>query len=200
MRTIVCLLEEPSAKIMLEAVIPKITGEDTNFRYIVFEGKSDLEKHLENKIKHWNVPDSYFLVMRDKDAGDCISIKQELCNKVRLSGKESRTCVRIACHELESFYLGDLAAVEIGLSMPGLSRHQKRSKFREPDKLANASEELSKITQNKYSKIEGSRLIAQHLSLDGGNKSRSFNVLIAGIKSLLSRDAQPVRRDTTENG
>lgn len=200
MRTIVCLLEEQSAQIMLEAVIPKITGEDTNIRYLVFEGKSDLEKNLENKIKHWNMSDSYFLVMRDKDAGDCVSIKRKLCNKVRLTGKESRTCVRIACHELESFYLGDLAAVERGLSIPGLARRQKRSKFREPDKLTNASEELSKITQNKYSKLEGSRLIAPHLSLDGGNRSRSFNVLVAGIKSLLSRSAQPVRLDTTENG
>lgn len=185
MLTLVCLLEEPSAKAMLEIIIPKIAGSGTNVRYIVFEGKSDLENQLENKMARWNVPDSRFLVMRDKDSGDCKKIKQQLVEKVGRAGKNSCTCIRIACHELESFYLGDLAAVEKGLSIPSLSKKQNNMKFRKPDKLANAAQELAAVTRKKYSKLAGSRLIAPHLTLNGDNKSESFNALIAGIATLL---------------
>ena len=37
--------------------------------------------------------------------------------------------------------------------------------------LANAAEELKKITKMKYQKVEGSRLIARHLKLDGSSSS-----------------------------
>ena len=49
---------------------------------------------------------------RDKDSGDCRSIKRKMAQKVQNSGKMDKTLIRIACHELESFYLGDLSAVE----------------------------------------------------------------------------------------
>lgn len=124
--------------------------------------------------------------MRDQDSGDCISIKNGLKELVEKTGKADRTIVRIACHELESFYLGDLAAVETGLGVKGLAKQQGKVKFRTPDVLSNAAEELKKISANRYQKINGSRKIAPFLAVDGRNKSVSFTALVNGIKKLCS--------------
>lgn len=184
MSTLVCLLEERSAKEMLAQILPRLVPEETDVRYIVFEGKQDMEKNIQRKLQFWLAPDSCFLILRDQDSGDCRAIKHMLQEKVAQSGKTDCSIVRIACHELESFYLGDLAAVEAGLAIPGLSEHQRNRKFRTPDMLANASQELKGLTGNAYQKLNGSRAIAPHLTLDGGNRSASFNTLLSGIRRL----------------
>ncbi|NET23796.1 MAG: hypothetical protein F6K07_32915 [Okeania sp. SIO1H5] len=184
--TLVCLLEEPSAREMLKGILPEVLGSENEVKYIVFEGKQDLEKNIERKLKYWNVPQSSFLVMRDQDSGDCKRIKDLLLEKVQRSGKASKTLVRTACKELESFYLGDLQAVEAGMQINGLSRQQENRKFRTPDQLASPSKELDTLTTGMYQKIDGSRKIAPHLKLDGSNRSISFKNLISGIQKLVS--------------
>ncbi len=184
--TLVCLLEEPSAEEMLKAILPKVLDEKINVKYIVFKGKQDLENNVIRKIKNWQTPDSCFLIMRDKDSGDCIRIKNDIKEKVKQTGKSDCTCIRIACHELESFYLGDLKAVCSGLGV-AIKAGQESRKYRQPDTLANAAEELIKITGKKYSKLRGSRSIAPYLKLDGSNKSHSFNVLLDGVKILTNK-------------
>lgn len=72
-------------------------------------------------------PDSVFLVMRDQDRADCRDVKARLQDLVRATGKQDKTLIRIACHELESFYLGDLEAVEKSrLGMRGLPTDSAR--------------------------------------------------------------------------
>lgn len=183
MMRLVCLLEEKSAKVMLDIVLPKILPSGVEFDTFFFQGKQDLEKNIEKKLKNWQTPNTVFLIMRDQDSGDCVEIKNNLLTKVKLSGREDRTLVRIACHELESFYLGDLEAVAIGLGINHPS--QTSSKYRTPDRLRNAKEELRKITKNKYQPTSGSRAISPHLKIDATNKSVSFNVLINGILKLI---------------
>ncbi len=102
MKTLVCFLEERSAQVLLETILPKIlNSSEINFKYITFQGKQDLEKNLYQKLKGWKQPNSYFLVMRDKDAGDCIGIKENLKTITQNGGKIAETCIRIACCELE---------------------------------------------------------------------------------------------------
>jgi hypothetical protein len=183
MKTIVFFLEEPSAKEMLEGLLPRILPPDATPRYIVFQGKQDLEKNLVKRLRGWLLPGSVFVVMRDQDAGDCVTVKKRLVDLCLQAGKED-TLVRIACRELESFYLGDLQAVEKGLGLRGIASEQRKSKFRNPDELGNPSEELSKLTHGIYQKKPGSRAIAPCFDLSA-NKSNSFNVLLAGIKRLI---------------
>jgi hypothetical protein len=90
----------------------------------------------------------------------------------------------VACRELESFYFGDLEAVEKGLGLRGLAAKQNQLKFRASDNLGSPSGELSRLTGNQYQKVSGSRSIAPHMSLDN-NRSHSFNVLLSGIKKLV---------------
>jgi hypothetical protein len=180
MRTLVFCLEEPSAKAMLQGLLPRLLPADVEVQYMVFEGKQDLHKRLAPRIRHWLKTDTRFVVLRDQDSGDCRALKQELRELCAAAGRPD-SLVRIACHELESFYLGDLAAVEAGLKLSGLARQQTTSKFRTPDTLANAAQELSKLTRQRYQKLAGSRAIGPHLRLDGRNTSTSFRALVEGV-------------------
>jgi len=183
MKTLVFFLEEPSAQRMLEGVLPRLIPADVFVRYVVFQGKSDLEKQLVRKLRYWLLPDSVFVVMRDQDAGDCQDIKMRLVDLCSQAGR-NEALVRVACRELESFYLGDLEAVEHGLSIRGLASKQGQRKYRNPDRLGSPSEELNKLTKGKYQKVAGSRAIGVHLNLEN-NSSRSFIVLLSGIKKVL---------------
>ncbi len=186
MKTIVFFLEEPSAREMLKGILPEILPDNVTPKFIIFQGKQDLDKNLGLRLRGWLTPDTKFVVMRDQDAADCRDVKRKLVELCRSAGKMD-TLVRVACRELESFYLGDLAAVEKGLDLTGLSKKQAAKKFRDPDQLINPVQEIGRLTKNRYEKIAGSRAIGPYLQLTG-NKSRSFCVLIAGIKHLVGAD------------
>jgi len=183
MSEIVFFLEEESAKALLERLFPLLIpkGSQVSPRFIVFEGKQDLEKQLPKKLRGYLNPRARFIVMRDQDQGDCRIIKKSLTALCPVSHRP-KTIVRIACRELESFYLGDLRAVESGLGVSGLAGKQNKAKFREPDRLSSPSRELEKLTGNRYQKIAGSRAIAPHLDLRAP-RSRSFHHLLQAIRS-----------------
>lgn len=184
MTTFVFFLEEPSAKEMLAGLLPRILPAMTQVRYLVFHGKQDLERNLVRKLRGWQLPESVFVVLRDQDSGDCRTVKQRLV-ELCAQAKQGQALVRVACRELESFYLGDLAAVEKGLNLNGLSSKQNNRKYKDPDHLGNPAEELIKITKGMYQKMSGSRAIGPYLDLMG-NRSHSFNTLVTGIRRLIA--------------
>ena len=184
MITLVFLLEEPSAEEMLKGILPKIIPDNVSPRFIVFQGKQDLEKQLVRRFRLWKTPNTRFLVLRDQDSGDCLVIKRSLLDKCKEASK-SDTIVRIACHELESYYLGDLRAVGKGFGLRGLSKLQHKRKYREPDKISDPARELISLTENHYQKVSGSRAISKYLDLEN-NLSHSFSVLVKAIISMAS--------------
>ena len=186
MKSLVFFLEEYSARAMLDGLLPRLLPDGWLVRYIVFEGKQDLEKQLFRKLRAWQLSDCEFVVLRDKDSGDCVRIRQGLVEKCDRAGKPA-TLVRIAIHELESWYLGDLAAVETGLELRNLARKQAARKFREPDRIARPVRELRELTNKRYQKISGSRAIGPHLSLTG-NCSRSFMKFISGVRNIIQAE------------
>jgi hypothetical protein len=116
MKTLVFLLEEPSAQDALQGFLPSILPPDVSVEYLVFEGKQDLEKRMVRRMRGWLKPNSVFVVLRDQDSADCRIIKQNLSGLCREAGKPDAT-VRIACRALESWFIGDWASV--GASMHG---------------------------------------------------------------------------------
>ncbi len=184
MKELVFLLEEPSAKAMLDSLLPRILNENIQFRCIPFEGKQDLEKQLVRKIRAYHNVNARFIVMRDQDSHpDCTVLKRRLLDLCNDSGKPDQCVVRIACMELETFYLADLQAVEQALQLQGLVAQQQSRKFRAPDRLGSPSKELKTLTRQRYEKVAGSRAIGKHLSLDN-ERSPSFRNLIAAIRRM----------------
>lgn len=187
MISLVFFLEELSAKVLLRDLLPRLPNMDRmNLRFVVFEGKQDLEKQLVRRMRHWQTPQdqTHFIVLRDQDSADCEDVKRRLvalCQEAR----HPEALVRVACREIESWYLGDLAAVEHGLGVSGLARKQEKRMFRTPDHLGSPANEIERLTGGKYQKVAGSRAIAPHLGLDGRNRSPSFRVFLHGVQALV---------------
>ena len=180
---LVILLEEPSAKDFLQAILPTMLPSHITPIFIVFEGKQDLEKQLVRKLRGWLRPHSAFLVMRDQDGSDCLDVKNRLVALCAEAGKPD-AIVRIACRELESFFLGDWQAIAQAYARPSLSNHARTAKYKSPDNLGSPSLELKRVIPN-YQKREGARRIAPNLELvPGRNRSQSFNALIASLKKF----------------
>lgn len=182
MKHLVFFLEEPSAREMLKALLPNILQEHVETQFVVFEGKQDLEKRLPIRLKGWQRPDARFVVMRDQDSGECVSIKQDLLSKCVAAGKPD-ALVRIACRGLEAFYLGDLDAVARAIGPTNLGSYQRKAKYRNPDALGNPADELKKLAPS-YQKVSGSRAIGPLLGKNN-NCSSSFNALINGVQNIM---------------
>lgn len=185
MTHLVFLLEERSAAAMLEGLLPRLLPAGISFHCIPFEGKQDLEKQLARRLLLYRKPGARFVVLRDQDAADCHVVKQHLTDLCR-EGQRPDALIRIACKELESWYLADLAAVEKALRMRGLARQQQKRKFRNPDALRAPSRELSLLAGGSYQKISGSRAIGLRLDLRN-RRSSSFRVFIEGILRLVDQ-------------
>lgn len=189
MSELVLFLEEASAKAAFQGLLPRILPKNVTVRYVVFEGKSDLEKQLGRKLRGWCTPNTSFLVsflvLLDQDSEDCKAVKERVRTICSEAGKPD-TVVRIACHELESWYFGDLEAVAQGLSIPKLEKQASKAKYRTPDDISYPSKVLRTITSNKYQKVAGSRAIGRHLNTDPTrNASVSFKHFILAIKAVL---------------
>ncbi len=186
MSELVFLLEEKSAAAMLETLLPRLLQEDMSFRLITFEGKQDLQKQMMRKIRGYANPRARFIILQDQDSfPDCRVLKARLVELCAQSGRPADCLVRIACKELETYYLADLAAVERALEITGISGKQGIEKFRTPDRLGNPSKELKSLTRDRYEKVAGSRKMGQHLDLENG-RSPSFRNLISGISRMES--------------
>ncbi|WP_026795905.1 MULTISPECIES: DUF4276 family protein [Planktothrix] len=182
---LIFLLEEPSIKNVLEEILPKIIPEQISFICIAHQGKQDLAKSIAIKIRAFKTsPHTQFIVVHDQDSHDCQKLKAELLQICQTAG-QNNPMIRIICHELESWFLGDLEAVETAYNLKPntLSKHQNNRKYRNPDQLNSAKQELKNLVREYYPATH-SKKIAPYLSLTD-NKSKSFKVFIQGIQNII---------------
>ena len=178
---LVFMLEEPSAEDFLRGILPRLIPETVTPHFLVFEGKQDLEKQLPRRLRGWLRPNSRFIVMRDQDSGDCVQIKQRLQTLCAQAGRTD-AIIRIACRELEAFFVGDWRAVADAFDKPGLRAHARLAKYRNPDLLGSPSRELARVIPT-YQKRDGARRIAPCLDPER-NRSSSFQVLYRTLSRI----------------
>jgi hypothetical protein len=118
------------------------------------------------------------LIVHDQDSNDCYNLKNEIETHC---SKNIPHVIRIACRELENWYLGDFDAIEKVFPQVKAKLFQKKAKFRNPDRL-NGAEEMKKLTK-AFSKTDTARKIAGHMSLSQ-SKSESFVQLLQGIQKI----------------
>jgi hypothetical protein len=183
---LIFLLEERSMKTVLEIILPKLIPDHISYICISHQGKQDLCKSIPKKIKAFQCnAETQFIIVHDQDSHDCKKLKSELLEICQNAGNQN-ILIRIICHELESWFLGDLVAVEkaYGLKPESLSQQQNKKKFRNPDQLNSAKTDLRKLVTEYYPGTH-SKAIAPYLSLTD-NKSRSFQIFLDGIKKILN--------------
>ena len=178
---LVILTEEPSMKVTLEALLPKLGIDPARVTIIPHQGKSDLEQSIPRKLRAWQVPGARFLILRDNDrAPKCVEVKRNLSDLVERAGKAEFSKVRIVCQELEAWFLADAAALrEAGYlgagKPPGFAR-------KDPDAIPYPVHEMERLRPG-YGKISGARDIAPHLDPDN-TRSASFRNTVRALRAL----------------
>jgi hypothetical protein len=189
--TLEIFTEEKSMENFLRELLPRILPVhlelDKNCFIRPHEGKDDLRKSLRRKVMafpHFPKPIK-LLVIHDQDSNDCGKLKEELVS-ICPDLKKEDFLIRIACKELENWYLGDLRSIELVYPDSKASQLINKSKFRNPDSL-NGADEVLKLT-SKFSKSHASRELGKIISLTE-NRSVSFNHLISGVSKFLGNNS-----------
>jgi Domain of unknown function (DUF4276) len=174
MAQIVIMVEEPSMEIIAKSIAERLGLKERSI-VIPHQGKSDLEKSFPKNLS------PRFVICRDNDGGDCMQLKARLLNMVPNSTNHP-VKFRIVVQELESWYLGDLLALEkAGLMQKGnSSKLTKLRKFKKPESLTNAKQELHRLV-GKGGQLKLARQIAPYLDLEQ-NASYSFNQFVFALK------------------
>lgn len=174
---IVFLVEEQSMRYLLEGILPKVLPIEIDFQVIPHQGKQNLGKSIPIKLRSWKEPNVRFVVIQDQDSWDCVELKQ-IIQTVCKESNRPETLVRIACHEMEAWYFGDLRAVGLAYNMD-LKRLSGKRKYRDPDAIENPKTEIKKIVK-ELQQIEGARKISKYMNIQA-NSSHSFKVFVSGV-------------------
>ena len=167
-------------RVFLEGLLPRVLPESVPYRLIPHEGKSDLEKSIPRKLKAWREPGTRFVIVRDQDNADCLAVKAHLDEICSRAGRADAV-VRIACRELESWYLADLDAVDHVFGTRW-ARKKRQKRFRQPDLLMWPSRELKKLVPG-FQKIDGARRMGVRVDLRN-DRSPSFRHFVDAVERL----------------
>lgn len=198
-RCIWVFVEEPSAKAALELLLPRILGHDA-FHIVAFRDKGELLREIGKRLKGLSgvSSDLRIAVLVDRDDDNCLELKAHLearcaeaglTSRSRARGDTWRVVNRIACEELEAWFLGDVAALRAAYPRVPATLGEK-SQFRDPDAVVGGTwEALARVLQaaghfpNGLRKIEAARAVAAHMN-PSTNRSRSFQVFREAIAEM----------------
>ncbi len=184
------LLEEQSAEKALQNLLPRLLPARVNCYLHPHNGREDLLRQLGAKLRaysRWLPPDAYVVVLCDQHSKDCVELKRSILNVAAASGFD-RILARIVVAELESWFLGDPAAIEAAFPRLPAARWAGRKTYRHPDGLLNASQVLDRLLKaagykGGYPKVIGARQISEHMQPDV-NRSHSYHVFRDGLRRI----------------
>ena len=167
-------------QVLLDGLLPRLFP-DLPFLCVPHEGKRDLELSIPRKLRAWREPGVRFAVIRDNDGGNCKQLKAKLKQLCNQNGRGD-TLIRIACQELEAWYLGEPAALANAFDEPALQNLGRQARFREPDALRRPAAEIERLI-HEFKKRSAARDMARHLTREG-NRFSSFRALMEGIEAM----------------
>ena len=167
-------------QVLLDGLLPRLFP-GLLFQCVPHDGKTDLERSIRHKLGGWREPGVRFAVVRDNDGKDCHALKGHL-RRLCHAGRRDDTLVRIACQELEAWYLGEPDALADAFEREALRSIGQKARFREPDAVPRPSEAVKQLVP-EFQKVSGARRMAQHLTRER-NRSTSFRVFMAGIEAV----------------
>ncbi|MFR2062098.1 MAG: DUF4276 family protein [Alistipes sp.] len=186
------LVEERSMAEVLKVLLPRILPAswvlDENYFIRPHEGKSDLKRSIPKKLKGFaqhKEQTTGFIIIQDQDSNDCRQLKQELVALCKANQAPNiKFLVRIVCHELEAWYLGDMKAIQAVFPRFNPARHLKKSLFRLPDTCQNPKTRLKDIVGD-YQQIATAQMIAPYIDIEH-NRSESFRQFVSGIRKFIT--------------
>lgn len=106
---IIFLVEEYSMEKFLEAILPRLGFKEGSFNIKSHHGKGDLMENLPKIVPILCKNAQQIIVIVDQDRQDCILLKKEI--KEKMAWCLCEHTIRIACYELEAWFLGDMPAI-----------------------------------------------------------------------------------------
>ena len=175
-------------KVLLPRILPASWVLDENYFIRPHEGKSDLKRSIPKKLKGFaqhKEQTTGFIIIQDQDSNDCRQLKQELVALCKANQAPNiKFLVRIVCHELEAWYLGDMKAIQAVFPRFNPARHLKKSLFRLPDTCQNPKTRLKDIVGD-YQQIATAQMIAPYIDIEH-NRSASFRQFVSGIRKFIT--------------
>jgi hypothetical protein len=189
---IIFLVEDYSMRKFLEGILPRLGFKEHRIEIKHHRGKEDLIRYLNKIIPSLSKRAQQIIVIIDRDKQDCVVLK----NKIQQKMASCCSCeykIRIACYELEAWFLGDMEA--IAKCSPKFKAHffQGKEKYRDVDNIEKPSRVIEQIVQDwkkkHVSKPKFAEKMAQFVSLETqnmekANRSHSFHVLLETLRSF----------------
>ncbi len=185
-RRLLILVEEESKEQFLRALIQRMNAPATlQITFLRANGYPDIVRLMRTRLRAWHVPDTHVLVVCDQDSADCADRKHALEREVP-DHLRPHTTIRIACEELEAWYLGDRAALTAVLpTLAGILG--KRPFHRPPDQIRNPASQIARHAS--LHKVEHAPQMGELISLTNST-SVSFSHLAETLGRLLDRAQQ----------
>jgi len=188
---IIFFVEEESMGKFLEGILPRLGFNSDNFEIKEHRGKPDLMSNLDKLIPTLSKQAQQIIVLVDRDNENCIGLKKNIKKKM----EDHCSCeykIRIVCHELEAWFLGDMDAIKKCSERFKPDSYRNKAQYRDIDsiRMPKPSTLIEKIVPNWQttyysSKPKFASEISKHISLENkANKSHSFNVFLETVKSI----------------
>jgi hypothetical protein len=185
------LVEEPSAQIALETLLPMLLGPQRTWNTHSFRDKPTLLRELPKRLRgygRWLPSDWRIVVLLDEDRQNCCELKGQLDQVAREAGLADRVLNRIAVEELEAWWFGDIPALRAAYPRLPATLGQRRP-YRDPDAVPGGTWEAldRELRRAGYReglvKTEAARRVARYMDPEH-NRSRSFQAFRSGLQRL----------------
>lgn len=184
---IIFLVEDFSMRKFLEGILLRLGFESHLFEIKHHHGKEDLLNNLYKVTPSLSKRAKHIVVLIDKDRQNCIELKQTLREK--MSWCFCDHTLRIACYELESWFLGDLEAVAHCSSKFKLDSFKNKPKYQHTDEIPKPSKVLETMVPD-WESVYGSKpkfaeAISKYITLEPEyNHSQSFSIFLKTLLQL----------------
>lgn len=185
----------------LHSFVPRVIPEGKTYKVHAFNGKMDLLKKLDQRLRaysKWLPADWRIIVAVDRDAEDCINLKERLELAAKAANLRTKSLSpdndwqlanRIVIEELEAWYFGDWQAV---LSAYPRARAHEQTNHRHPDAIPGGTwEAFERILQKRgyfksgLPKIEVARNIGMHID-QNRSSSPSFHAFCNALSEAVT--------------
>lgn len=192
MTRLLLIVEGNAEADFLRAFLPQVGISPRQFQVVPHDGKPGVIANFHRLVNRWDEPETRFIVLLDQDSRDCRELKRIILDSARekCPAKAGRLMVRVACRELEAWYLGDAAALREAYPDAKDSAWEKIEKRRDPDnaRKAKPSELLRRLPN--FVKRDAARRVGEIMGRKwaesaNGNRSTSFRCFVAGVMKML---------------
>jgi hypothetical protein len=188
---IIFLVEDYSMKKFFEGILPRLGFEKHQFDIKHHHGKEDLLMNLDKIVPSLCKSAQFIMVVIDQDKQNCTLLKNKIKTKMVRCVCEYK--IRIACYELESWFLGDMQAISRCSPRFKASFFQNKEKYRDIDSISKPSDVIAEMipdyekqysSKGKFAESISNEIFLDDQNLVHANRSHSFHTCLKTLQLI----------------